>query len=78
MTDQLSARDTGTDRLLVHAGGGVARITFNNPEKRNAMSIAMWEGLGQILDEFRDDHSVRVVILTGAGSRAFAVFSSNA
>jgi len=35
------------------------------------MSLEMWEGLGQILDEFREDRGVRVVILTGAGNKAF-------
>lgn len=50
---------------------GVGLITFNNPEKRNAMSVAMWEGLGQILDDFAADDGVRVVVLTGAGNKAF-------
>ena len=62
-----------------HAGGkilqsvtdGVGVITFNNPEKRNAMSLEMWEGLGSALVEFRDDAKVRVVILFGAGDKAF-------
>src|ERR1700733_6198527 len=46
-------------------------ITFNQPEKRNAMSLEMWTGLGEILDEFAEDSSVRVVVLTGAGNKAF-------
>src|ERR1700710_1640565 len=50
---------------------GVGIITFNNPEKRNAMSLDMWEGLGHALVELRDDPDVRVVILTGAGDKAF-------
>src|ERR1043166_5968271 len=62
-----------------HAGGkilqavddGVGVITFNNPEKRNAMSLEMWEGLGQALTELRDDPAVRVVVLVGAGDKAF-------
>ena len=50
---------------------GVGIITFNNPEKRNAMSLDMWEGLGNALIELRDDPDVRVVILVGAGDKAF-------
>jgi enoyl-CoA hydratase/carnithine racemase len=50
---------------------GVGVVTFNNPDKRNAMSLDMWEGLGQALTELRDDENVRVVILHGAGDKAF-------
>jgi enoyl-CoA hydratase len=50
---------------------GVGVITFNNPEKRNAMSLEMWEGLGSALIELRDNPDVRVVILVGAGDKAF-------
>jgi len=49
----------------------VGRITLNRPEKRNAMSLEMWEGLGQALTELRDDPDVRVVVLVGAGDKAF-------
>ena len=57
--------------MLAAKDDGVGLVTFNQPEKRNAMSIEMWAGLGEILDEFREDSSIRVVILTGAGSKAF-------
>jgi enoyl-CoA hydratase len=50
---------------------GVGIVTFNNPEKRNAMSLDMWEGFGNALTELRDDADVRVVILVGAGDKAF-------
>ncbi|HLJ01091.1 MAG TPA: enoyl-CoA hydratase [Bradyrhizobium sp.] len=58
-------------KILKSITDGVGIITFNNPDKRNAMSIEMWEGLGQALSELRDDDHVRVVILTGAGDKAF-------
>jgi enoyl-CoA hydratase/carnithine racemase len=58
-------------RMLAQFDDGVGLITFNQPEKRNAMSVEMWEGLGAILDAFSADPSVRVVVLTGAGSKAF-------
>jgi enoyl-CoA hydratase len=58
-------------KILKSVTDGVGVITFNNPDKRNAMSLDMWEGLGQALIELRDDADVRVVILTGAGDKAF-------
>jgi enoyl-CoA hydratase len=58
-------------KILQSAGDGIGIVTFNNPEKRNAMSLDMWEGLGSALIELRDDPEVRVVILIGAGDKAF-------
>ena len=58
-------------KILQRVADGVGVITFNNPEKRNAMSLEMWEGFGQALIELRDDPEVRVVILAGAGDKAF-------
>src|ERR1700688_1558997 len=58
-------------KILQSVTEGVGTITFNNPEKRNAMSLDMWEGLGSALIELRDNPDVRVVILTGAGDKAF-------
>ena len=58
-------------KILQSVSDGVGVITFNNPEKRNAMSLEMWEGLGSALIELRDDPDVRVVIMVGAGDKAF-------
>ncbi len=58
-------------KILQAVSEGVGVITFNNPEKRNAMSLEMWEGLGSALVELRDNPDVRVVILVGAGDKAF-------
>jgi enoyl-CoA hydratase/carnithine racemase len=58
-------------KILQNVNDGVGIITFNNPDKRNAMSLEMWEGLGLALTELRDNADVRVVILTGAGDKAF-------
>src|SRR6478752_2812086 len=58
-------------KILQSVGDGVGIITFNNPDKRNAMSLEMWEGLGQALVELRDNPEIRVVILTGTGDKAF-------
>src|SRR5436305_9776968 len=58
-------------KILQSVSEGVGVITFNNPAKRNAMSLDMWEGFGRALIELRDDADVRVVILVGAGDKAF-------
>src|ERR1700736_2747306 len=58
-------------KILQDVADGVGVITFNNPDKRNAMSLDMWEGFGHALTELRDDPEVRVVVLTGAGDKAF-------
>ena len=67
-TNQKSLAD---GKILTSVADGVGIITFNNPEKRNAMSMEMWQGLGTALIELREDDNVRVVILTGAGDKAF-------
>jgi enoyl-CoA hydratase/carnithine racemase len=66
-----SEKSFADGKILQSLGDGIGIITFNNPEKRNAMSLDMWVGLGQSLVELRDDPDVRVVILTGAGDKAF-------
>jgi enoyl-CoA hydratase len=58
-------------KILQSSADGVGVITFNNAEKRNAMSLDMWEGLGSALIELRDDPGIRVVVLRGAGDKAF-------
>ena len=58
-------------KILKHVTDGVGVVTFNNPAKRNAMSLEMWEGFGEALTALRDDEAVRVVVLRGAGGRAF-------
>jgi len=66
-----SEKSYADGRILQSVADGVGVITFNNPAKRNAMSLDMWEGLGHALIELRDDANVRVVVLTGAGDKAF-------
>ncbi|WP_068297953.1 enoyl-CoA hydratase/isomerase family protein [Pararhodobacter sp. CCB-MM2] len=53
--------------------GKVAVITLDRPEKLNAMSLAMYDGLGAAYVRARDDDAVHAVVLTGAGERAFSV-----
>ena len=58
-------------KILAEIEAGIGTITFNNPDKRNAMSLEMWSGLVEALDHFSDDPRVRAVVLTGAGTKAF-------
>ena len=60
-----------TEKMLSRVKDGVGYITFNNPEKHNAVSIEMWDALETILDSFRTDEKVRVIVLNGAGGKAF-------
>lgn len=59
------------DKMLATREGRVGIMTFNNPEKRNAVSYEMWVAAEAILKDFAEDPEVRVVVLTGAGGKAF-------
>ncbi|MBQ62302.1 MAG: enoyl-CoA hydratase [Gammaproteobacteria bacterium] len=60
-----------TTKMLADVEDGIGWITFNSPERRNAISLEMWEGLGTILESFQHDDGVRVVVMKGAGEKAF-------
>jgi 2-(1,2-epoxy-1,2-dihydrophenyl)acetyl-CoA isomerase len=59
--------DTGTDDLLAHVEGGVAVLTMNRPDRRNALSPAMLEALASMLARAERDEEIGCVVLTGAG-----------
>ncbi len=59
------------ETILVERRGAVAIVTINRPEKRNALNIQTRSEGAAVLDELSTDDSVRVVVLTGAGDRAF-------
>ena len=67
----MSQMEFADGKILASIEEGVGRVVFNQPEKRNAMSVDMWGGLGQALDLFADDPRVRCVVLQGAGDKAF-------
>ena len=62
---------TQTDKMLSRKEGGVGYLIFNNPERHNAVSLDMWEAASGYLADFAADNSIRVVVLTGAGGKAF-------
>lgn len=57
----------GEDILVEVDQTGIATVTLNRPEKRNACSLAMWRQLGDLFEGFRARDDIRIVILTGAG-----------
>lgn len=60
-----------TEKVLSRKEGGVGYVVFNNPERHNAMSLEMWVAMGRIMEDFKRDDSLRCVVLTGAGGKAF-------
>jgi enoyl-CoA hydratase/carnithine racemase len=62
---------TQTEKMLSRKEGRVGYLIFNNPERHNAVSLDMWDAAGRILDEFEKDKDVGVVVVTGAGGKAF-------
>lgn len=62
---------TVIEKMLSRKEGGIGYVIFNNPERHNAVSLDMWEAASRFLDNFRNDKSIRAVVLTGAGGKAF-------
>ena len=57
---------------MYEVSDSVGRITFNRPQARNAFTFRMYEQLGEICQLAENDSSVKVLLLTGAGEKAFA------
>ncbi len=60
------------DHILAEIRGGVGVVTFNRPEVRNALTEEMWERFPQLVKQVAGDPAVRVLVLRGAGEKAFA------
>ena len=61
-----------SEELLYEIQDGIGRITFNRPQARNAFTFAMYERLQEICEQAGNDSSVKVLVLTGTGGKAFA------
>lgn len=59
------------DKILLESEGGIRWLVFNDPEKRNALSLEMRTAAIAALEEVARDETARVLVLTGAGDRAF-------
>jgi enoyl-CoA hydratase len=62
---------TDESRIDTRKDGGIGWLIFNNQARRNAVSVGMWESIPRLLEEFAADSEVRVVVLAGAGDKAF-------
>jgi enoyl-CoA hydratase len=60
-----------TDKMIAKKEGAVGHLIFNNPARRNAVSLEMWEAVQSILDDFERDDAIRVIVVSGAGGKAF-------
>ena len=60
-----------TSKMIAEKDGAIGRLIFNNPARHNAVSLEMWEAVTQIMDDFEQDDAVRVIVVSGAGVRAF-------
>ena len=58
-------------RINARKDGAIGWLIFDNPARRNAVSLGMWEAIPRVLDDFGADPAVRVVVLAGAGDKAF-------
>ena len=62
---------TLTDKIIAEKENGIGWITFNNPARHNAMSFEMFQGLAAVIEDYVKDPAIRVIILKGAGEKAF-------
>ena len=64
-------QDEITEHIVAEKRGAVGWLTFNDPQRHNAVSYAMWQAIPVVLDAFAKDPQIRAVVLQGAGGKAF-------
>src|ERR1700731_1277366 len=72
MEQQTQASQEPSQDILYELRDGIGRVTFNRPQARNAFTFAMYERLAEICGEANRDRSIKVLVLQGAGDKAFA------
>jgi enoyl-CoA hydratase/carnithine racemase len=68
----MNAPVAATEDLIYAVDDGIARLTFNRPQARNALTFAMYEQMAAICETVNADRSIKAMILTGTGDKAFA------
>src|SRR5712672_482430 len=68
----MNAPIPATEDLIYVVEDGIARLTFNRPQARNALTFAMYEQMAAICETVNADRSIKAMILTGTGDKAFA------
>src|SRR5947207_13241828 len=71
MTQAAAIATPQSEKMLSRKEGSVGYVIFNNPERHNAVSLDMWQAAGEMLDDFREDTNIKVVVVTGNGDKAF-------
>ncbi len=61
-----------TDTILAERSGAIATVVLNRPDKLNALTRAMWQQLGEVVERLSADDSLRCVIIRGAGEKSFS------
>lgn len=69
---EMDQQVAAAEDLIFERDGSIGRIIFNRPQARNAFTFAMYERLAAICEEANQDHSIKVLVLKGAGDKAFA------
>jgi enoyl-CoA hydratase/carnithine racemase len=67
----LSVETQSESRIDARKDGAIGWMIFNNPARRNAVSVGMWQAVPGVLEDFAADPAIRVVVLAGAGDKAF-------
>lgn len=62
---------TSTEKIIAETDEAIGWIIFNNPARHNAMSLEMYQAVPEIIEAYEKDDAVRVVVLRGAGNKAF-------
>lgn len=60
-----------TEKIIAQKEGMIGWLIFNNPERRNAVSVEMWQAIPQVIQDYEADPQIRVIVLKGAGTKAF-------
>ena len=68
----MDQREAAAEDLLFEIDGGIGKVTFNRPQARNAFTFEMYERLAEICEQANRDLSIKVLVLRGAGDKAFA------
>ena len=67
----MTTKEYADGKMIAQKADGIGWMIFNQPEKRNAMTYTMWEAIPPIMERFQNDPDVRVVVMKGAGDKAF-------
>ncbi|MEE9280522.1 MAG: enoyl-CoA hydratase [Myxococcota bacterium] len=71
MSEGTNRLQLDTDKMIAEKEGGIGWVIYNNPARHNAMSMEMQQAIPVILEDFKADPEVRVVVIRGAGEKAF-------